>query len=139
PDESLSPQENVKQGRMALAPCHVMFQFFVADGRLSCMLYQRSADAFLGLPFNIASYSLLTMMIAHVLGLEAHEFVHVIGDCHLYHNHFEQARTQLARTPRPLPKMRLNPDVKDLFAFRYEDFELTGYDPHPPIKAPIAV
>jgi len=139
PDEALPPQQNVKEGRMALAPCHVLFQFFVADGGLSCMLYQRSADAFLGLPFNIASYALLTMMVAHVLGLEARAFVHVIGDCHLYHNHFAQARTQLARTPRPLPKMRLNPRVRDLFAFRYEDFTLVGYDPHPPIKAPIAV
>ena len=125
--------------RMALAPCHAFFQFYVADGRLSCQLYQRSADIFLGVPFNIASYALLTMMVAQVTGLAPGEFVHTLGDAHLYLNHLEQAREQLAREPRRLPVMRLNPAVKDLFAFRYEDFTLEGYDPHPPIRAPIAV
>jgi thymidylate synthase len=124
---------------MKLPPCHVLFQFYVAEGRLSCQLYQRSADIFLGLPFNIASYSLLTMMVAQVTGLTPHEFIHTIGDAHLYLNHVEQARTQLAREPRPLPRMKLNPEVKDLFAFQYEDFTLTDYDPHPAIKAPVAV
>ena len=125
--------------QMALAPCHAFFQFYVAQGRLSCQLYQRSADIFLGVPFNIASYALLTLMVAQVSGLEPGEFVHTLGDAHLYLNHLEQAREQLARQPRPLPRMRLNPDVKDLFAFRYEDFTLEGYDPHAAIKAPIAV
>ncbi len=125
--------------RMALAPCHALFQFYVCDGRLSCQLYQRSADIFLGVPFNIASYALLTMMVAQVTGLKPGEFVHTFGDAHLYLNHLEQAREQLSRAPRPLPVMRLNPAVTDLFAFRYEDFSLEGYDPHPPIKAPIAV
>lgn len=125
--------------RMALPPCHVMFQFYVAEGKLSCQLYQRSADVFLGVPFNIASYALLTMMIAQVTDLQPGEFVHTFGDVHLYHNHFEQARTQLARAPRPLPTMRLNPAVRDLFAFAYEDFTLEGYDPHPRIAAPVAV
>jgi thymidylate synthase len=124
---------------MKLPPCHVLFQFYVADGRLSCQLYQRSADIFLGLPFNIASYALLTMMVAQVTGLTAHEFIHTAGDAHLYLNHVEQARTQLSREPRPLPRMKLNPDVKDLFAFQYEDFTLEGYEPHPAIKAPVAV
>ncbi len=124
---------------MKLQPCHVLFQFYVADGKLSCQLYQRSADIFLGLPFNIASYSLLTMMVAQVTGLQAHEFIHTIGDAHLYLNHLEQARTQLQREPRPLPRMTLNPEVKDLFAFKYEDFTLSGYEPHPAIKAPVAV
>ena len=139
PDEGVSPQDNVRAGRMALAPCHTFFQFYVAEGRLSCQLYQRSADIFLGLPFNIASYALLTMMVAQVTGLEPGELIHTLGDAHLYLNHLEQARTQLARAPRPLPRMRINPEVRDLFAFRYEDFELVGYDPHPPIKAPVAV
>ncbi|HZZ93049.1 MAG TPA: thymidylate synthase [Usitatibacter sp.] len=125
--------------RMALAPCHALFQFYVADGRLSCQLYQRSADVFLGVPFNIASYALLTLMVAQVCGLEPGEFIHTLGDAHLYLNHLEQARLQLERTPRPLPVMRLNPGVKDLFAFRYEDFTLEGYDPAPAIRAPIAV
>jgi thymidylate synthase len=125
--------------RMALPPCHALFQFYVANGRLSCQLYQRSADVFLGVPFNIASYALLTRMIAQVSGLASGDFVLTLGDAHLYRNHFEQARTQLARAPRAFPQMRLNPDVKDLFAFRYEDFTLEGYDPHPAIKAPIAV
>jgi thymidylate synthase len=125
--------------RMALAPCHALFQFYVADGRLSCQLYQRSADVFLGVPFNIASYALLTLMVAQVTGLQPGEFIHTLGDAHLYANHLEQAREQLTRAPRPAPVMRLNPAVRDLFAFRYEDFTLEQYDPHPAIKAPIAV
>jgi thymidylate synthase len=125
--------------RMRLAPCHALFQFYVCEGRLSCQLYQRSADIFLGVPFNIASYALLTMMVAQVTGLRPGEFVHTFGDAHLYLNHLDQAREQLSREPRTLPAMRLNPAVTDLFAFRYEDFTLDGYDPHPPIKAPIAV
>ena len=125
--------------RMALAPCHALFQFYVAEGKLSCQLYQRSADVFLGVPFNMASYALLTLMVAQVTGLKPGEFIHTLGDAHLYLNHLEQAREQLARTPRALPRMRLNPAVNDLFAFRYEDFTLEGYDPHPAIKAPIAV
>ncbi|APV52561.1 thymidylate synthase [Betaproteobacteria bacterium GR16-43] len=125
--------------RMALAPCHALFQFYVAEGRLSCQLYQRSADIFLGVPFNMASYALLTLMVAQVTGLKPGDFVHTLGDAHLYLNHVEQAKLQLSRAPRPLPVMRLNPEVKDLFAFRYEDFTLEGYDPHAAIKAPIAV
>ncbi|MES0872458.1 thymidylate synthase [Sinimarinibacterium thermocellulolyticum] len=125
--------------QMALMPCHALFQFYVAQGHLSCQLYQRSADIFLGLPFNIASYALLTMMIAQVSGLKPGDFVWTGGDCHLYLNHLDQAREQLSREPRPLPTMTLNPDVTDLFAFRYEDFTLSGYDPHPHIKAPVAV
>ena len=125
--------------QMALPPCHTLFQFYVADGRLSLQLYQRSADTFLGVPFNIASYALLLQMMAQVTGLEAGEFVHTTGDTHLYLNHLDQARLQLTREPRPLPRMVLNPDVKDIFSFRYEDFQLEGYDPWPHIKADVAV
>lgn len=124
--------------KMALPPCHALFQFYVSEGVLSCQLYQRSADLFLGVPFNIASYALLTLMVAQVCGLQPGEFVHTFGDVHLYRNHFEQAREQLKRAPRPLPAMRLNPEVKDLFAFEYGDFTLEGYDPHPHIPAPVA-
>jgi len=124
---------------MALAPCHCLFQFYVADGRLSCQLYQRSADVFLGVPFNIASYALLTMMLAEVTGLKPGDFVHTFGDAHLYSNHIEQADEQLSRSPRPLPVMHIRPGVRSIFDFRYEDFTLTGYDPHPHIKAPVAV
>ncbi len=125
--------------RMALPPCHALFQFYVANGRLSCQLYQRSADIFLGVPFNIASYALLTMMIAHVTGLKYGEFVHTLGDAHLYSNHLDQTRLQLGRTPRAAPTMRLNPERTSLFEFEYDDFELLNYDPHPAIKAPVAV
>ena len=125
--------------QMALPPCHLLFQFYVAEGRLSCQLYQRSADIFLGVPFNIASYALLTMMVAKVTGLALGEFIHTFGDAHLYDNHLEQARTQLDRIPRPLPTMRLNPDVSSIFDFRFEDFTLENYDPYPRIPAPIAV
>jgi len=125
--------------KMALPPCHLLFQFYVADGRLSCQMYQRSADTFLGVPFNIASYALLTLMVAQVTGLKPGDFVHTLGDAHLYSNHLEQAHLQLSRAPKPLPTMRLNPDVKDLFAFRYEDFVLEGYEAHPHIKAEVAV
>ena len=124
---------------MALPPCHCLFQFYVADGKLSCQLYQRSADVFLGVPFNIASYALLTMMMAQVCGLEPGSFIHTTGDTHLYLNHFEQAQLQLSREPRTLPKMHINPDVKDIFSFRAEDFTLEGYDPWPAIKAPVAI
>lgn len=124
---------------MALPPCHALFQFYVANGKLSCQLYQRSADIFLGVPFNIASYALLTLMLAQVCGLQAGEFIHTLGDAHLYNNHLEQAQLQLTREPRPLPKMHINPDVRDIFSFRLNDFELTDYDPHPHIKAQVSV
>jgi thymidylate synthase len=125
--------------RMALAPCHTLFQFYVVDGRLSCQLYQRSADLFLGVPFNIASYALLTAMIAHVTDLRPGEFIHTFGDAHIYRNHVDQVRLQLSRDPRPLPTIRLNPEIRSLFDFRFEDFRLEGYDPHPHIPAPVAV
>jgi thymidylate synthase len=124
---------------MALPPCHTLFQFYVANGKLSCQLYQRSADTFLGVPFNIASYALLTMMVAQVCDLEVGEFIHTFGDAHIYSNHLEQVELQLSRECRPLPTMKINPNVKDIFGFTYEDFELVGYDPHPHIKGAVAV
>ncbi len=139
PDERISPQENVKQGRMALAPCHAFFQFYVCNGRLSCQLYQRSADIFLGVPFNIAGYALLTMMIAQVCELQAGDFIHTLGDAHLYSDHLQQTDLQLSRDPYLLPSMKLNPAVKRLDDFCYEDFQIENYSFHPHIRAPIAV
>ncbi len=139
PDESRSPSDNARAGLQALPPCHTMFQFYVADGKLSCQMYQRSADVFLGIPFNIASYALLTMMIAQVIGLEPGDFIITLGDSHIYMNHLEQVKTQLSRETFPLPVMRINPARKDLFDFVFEDFDLQNYQCHPGIKAPIAI
>ena len=139
PDTSFSPKENAQQGRQALPPCHTMFQFYVLEGKLSCQLYQRSADIFLGVPFNIASYALLTMMLAQVCDLQLGDFIHTLGDAHLYVNHLEQANLQLTREPYPLPKMIINPSIKDIFAFEINDFELKGYQTHDHIKAPVAI
>ena len=139
PDTKKSFEENVANNKAALPPCHAFFQFYVADGKLSCQLYQRSADIFLGVPFNIASYALLTLMIAQVCDLAPGEFIHTFGDAHIYNNHFEQIELQLSREPRPLPTMTLNPNVKDIFSFTYEDFTLENYDPHPTIKGSVAV
>jgi len=139
PDTSVSFDENVANGKAALPPCHAFFQFYVSEGKLSCQLYQRSADTFLGVPFNIASYALFTMMVAQVCGLEAGEFIHTFGDVHLYNNHLEQAELQLSREPRKLPTMKINPEVMDITAFKFEDFELLNYDPHPHIKGAVSV
>ncbi len=139
PDTSVSFAENVANNKAALPPCHAFFQFYVAEGKLSCQLYQRSADIFLGVPFNIASYALLTLMIAQVVGLEAGDFIHTFGDAHIYTNHFEQIETQLSRAPRPLPVMKINPKIQSIFDFTYEDFTLEGYDPHPLIRGAVSV
>ena len=139
PDTSKSFAENVANNKVALPPCHAFFQFYVADGKLSCQLYQRSADVFLGVPFNIASYAMLTLMMAQVCGLEAGDFVHTFGDAHIYSNHKEQIELQLSRTPKSLPTMKMNPEIKDLFAFTFEDFELVDYDPYPLIKGAVAI
>ena len=139
PDTSVSFSENVANGKAALPPCHAFFQFYVADGKLSCQLYQRSADIFLGVPFNIASYALFTLMMAQVCGYQPGEFVHTFGDAHIYNNHREQVELQLSREPRPLPTMKLNPEVKNIFDFTFDDFELLNYDPHPHIKGVVAV
>lgn len=139
PDTQFSPRENAAQGKQALPPCHTLFQFYVNDGKLSCQLYQRSADIFLGVPFNIASYALLTLMVAQVCDLASGDFIHTFGDAHLYLNHLEQVELQLSRTPYPMPQMKLNPAVKDIFAFSFADFELQGYQAHPHIKAPVAI
>jgi thymidylate synthase len=139
PDTSFSFSENVANGKAALPPCHAFFQFYVADGKLSCQMYQRSCDIFLGVPFNIASYALLTMMIAQVTGLKPGDFVHVLGDAHIYNNHLEQVQIQLSREPKKLPQMKINPNVKSIFDFRFEDFELVGYDPHSHISGQISI
>lgn len=139
PDTSKSFSENVSNGKAALPPCHAFFQFYVADGKLSCQLYQRSADIFLGVPFNIASYALLTEMLAQVCGYQAGEFIHTLGDAHIYNNHMDQVELQLSREPKQLPTLKLNPNITDLFAFRYEDIEILNYDPHPGIKGTVAV
>ena len=139
PDNSISFSENVANNKAALPPCHAFFQFYVADGKLSCQLYQRSADVFLGVPFNIASYALLNMMVAHVCDLSLGEFIHSFGDAHIYSNHHEQIQEQLSRNPKPLPKMTLNQEIKDIFCFKFDDFNLIGYDPHPLIKGKVAI
>jgi thymidylate synthase len=139
PDTSVSFAENVANGKAALPPCHAFFQFYVADGKLSCQLYQRSADIFLGVPFNIASYALFTMMIAQVCGLQVGDFIHTFGDAHIYNNHIEQVQLQLSRECRPLPTMKLNPEITNIFDFTFDDFTLEGYDPHPHIKGAVAV
>jgi thymidylate synthase len=139
PDETISPQDNVKNGKMALAPCHAFFQFYVADGRLSCQLYQRSADVFLGVPYNIASYAALTLMLAQVCGLKPGELVHTLGDAHIYNNHMDQMKLQLTREPKQLPTLKLNSNIHDIFEFTIHDFELIGYDPHPLIKGDISI
>jgi thymidylate synthase len=139
PDTTLSFAENVARGKAALPPCHAFFQFYVSDGKLSCQLYQRSADIFLGVPFNIASYALLTLMLAQVCGYEPGDFIHTFGDAHIYSNHLEQIQLQLSRVPRPLPRMLLKPNIRDIFGFRFEDFTLLDYDPYPPIKGKVAV